>query len=95
MTVTSLERLNPAVAVRSSLWLRIYTIFMAWQDRRAQREIDRHAHLLVGHKAAFDGLAAGNPDRGAAATWNAVLTGTTCEAGFRTVDRAPIDFSRL
>ena len=53
MTVTSLERLNPAVAVRSSLWLRIYTIFMAWQDRRAQREIDRHAHLLVGHKAAF------------------------------------------
>jgi hypothetical protein len=95
MSVASIDRLNSSVSVRPSGWQRLYATFMAWQDRRAQREIDRHAHLLVGHKAAFDRLAAGNPDRGAAATWNALLTGTTCEAGVRTIDRAPIDFSRL
>ncbi len=92
MTI-AIERLNPVV--RPSWWLRLFTDLMAWQEQRARREIDRHAHLLAGG-AAFVAPYSADPVSGAqSATWNAVLAGMTCESGAPVRDSAPIDFSRL
>jgi hypothetical protein len=75
MTLVALE---PRAGMLARLWRGVQSL----QEHHARRIIRAHSRLVAEASPLHwdEAPARGTPDQ----TWNAVLTGTTCESGLRT-----------